>query len=727
MTKLDFTLSVSSFDILSFNNDFTADLLGANVGSTLSLFLADDDEMKVLRDHVERLTTTKEVFSTFNLVFKARTYTGMAPEANRSPLHGVFRSPIRAIHTCGEKHLACFVSIQLTPDGESFHLIALEYSRSHRESMIRQEFGSWLLEEHVEQAVIATDALGLVVFWNRFASELYQWTKEEAIGKNIMELTPSEMTQEQGMEIMGKLMQGQHWKGFFGVQRKDSSKFIAHVTDTPILDNDDTLRFIVGVSADYTQMHNLMEELKTLNADLEEKVAIRTKEAVEFRLEAEKAAAASRSKTEMMQMLSHEFRTPLQGIMGVSSTMLSDLEEGSVYDCFATISASSRLLLTLINNVLDLGKMDADKMTTIETCTIPVLPSIQDSLQFCHHFALLNDVSLVLENEDTDLTIQANQLRLDQILVNLLSNGIKYTAPETSVVVSVRQCLASDMVIEAMNAGTSDLKFLNPVALEAIRNQRIIMIVISIRDHGRGIPEEEMPRLFGEFVQLKVSLEKDRNYDSQGSCKIVGQSSGSGLGLNLVMKFVSRMGGHIWVKNCEHGGAVFSFCFPKGVESFCDEDSSRADSSRHLQAHDLSKEDASALRVLVVDDSVINQKVIKRMLERLGVKEIHLASDGLKALEYLGNESPVELPNVILSDLNMPNIDGYELIRHIRQMNQYEMPPKAMACSADWTRETEQRCTDAGFDGVLRKPITFTVLQNFLAETATADAELNED
>jgi CheY-like chemotaxis protein len=283
------------------------------------------------------------------------------------------------------------------------------------------------------------------------------------------------------------------------------------------------------------------------------------------------------------------------------------------------------------------------------------------------------------------------------------------------------------MVIEAMNAGTSDLKFLNPVALEAIRNQRIIMIVISIRDHGRGIPEEEMPRLFGEFVQLKVSLEKDRNYDSQGSCKIVGQSSGSGLGLNLVMKFVSRMGGHIWVKNCEHGGAVFSFCFPKGFESFCDEDSSRADSSRHLQAHDLSKEYASALRVLVVDDSVINQKVIKRMLERLGVKEIHLASDGLKALEYLGNESPVELPNVILSDLNMPNRDGYELIRHIRQMNQYEMPPKAMACSADWTRETEQRCTDAGFDGVLRKPITFTVLQNFLAETATADAELNED
>ena len=189
-------------------------------------------------------------------------------------------------------------------------------------------------------------------------------------------------------------------------------------------------------------------------------------------------------------------------------------------------------------------------------------------------------------------------------------------------------------------------------------------------------------------------MEKDRNYGSQGSGKIVGQSSGSGLGLNLVMKFVSRMDGHIWVKNCDHGGgAVFSFCFPRGDESFCDEDSSRGDSSRHLQALDLSKEDASAFRVLVVDDSVINQKVLKRMLVRLGVKEIHLASDGRKALEYLKeNESRVELPNVILSDLNMPNMDGYELISHIRQMDQYELPPKAMACSADWTRETEERC-----------------------------------
>jgi len=346
MTKLELTVSTSTFECLSFGNDETAHILDAHVGANLSTLLADEHEMQVLQTEVETLLTQQETsFSTFNLVFKA---PNVPSTACRSPVRGVFRSPIRAIHTCGQTNLACFVRIQLNTERDVIHLSAMEYSRRHRESLIQQEFGSWLLEEHVEQAVIATDAVGSVVFWNRFASELYQWTRDEALGKSIMDVTPSEMTQEQGIEIFGKLTQGHHWKGFFGVQRRDATKFMAHVTDTPILDNNGELKFIVGVSADYTQMHDLMDELQTLNADLEQEVKLRTDKLLQAQLEAETAAAASRSKTEMMQMLSHEFRTPLQGIMGVASTMLIDLEEGTIYDCLSTILASSRLLLTLM-------------------------------------------------------------------------------------------------------------------------------------------------------------------------------------------------------------------------------------------------------------------------------------------------------------------------------------------------------------------------------------------
>lgn len=363
-------------------------------------------------------------------------------------------------------------------------------------------------------------------------------------------------------------------------------------------------------------------------------------------------------------------------------------------------------------------------MQDIETCTLLVIPSIRDAMQFCYNFAALNEVSVRLENDDVDWTVIANRLRLEQILVNLISNGVKYTDPGTEVVISVRQCSTKQMVTEALNAGTSDLKFLDPKALDVLKKQRQTMTAISVRDHGRGIPEGELASLFGEFVQLEISKEKDRKYDGGGG-KFVGQSSGSGLGLNLALKFVSRMNGHIWVKNCDSGGAVFSFCFPRGEEAFCEEESSHA-SSRHLHLLELSKDDADTFHVLVVDDSMINLKVLQRMLVRLGVHEVTTARDGRKAMEYLENTTQSsDLPNVILSDLNMPNMNGDDLIRHVRGMKQYEtMPLRAMACSADWTKETEERCTEAGFDGVMRKPIMFSDLRDFLAQTAAAEADL---
>jgi hypothetical protein len=160
MTKLELTVETTTLDCISLDKA-TSEILGAKVGANLCNLLADDEhEVHVLRENVKRLD--KESFATFNLVFAAPNTTSTA---DRSPIHGVFCSPIRAIHTCGEEHLACFVRIEHSPttDKEAFHLTALEYSRSHRESLIKQEFGSWLLEEHVEQAVIGTDATGNVV------------------------------------------------------------------------------------------------------------------------------------------------------------------------------------------------------------------------------------------------------------------------------------------------------------------------------------------------------------------------------------------------------------------------------------------------------------------------------------------------------------------------------------------------------------------------------------
>jgi len=579
--------------------------------------------------------------------------------------------------------LACFVHLQLVED-DRVCLTAIEFSREYRENKLRQEFGSWLLEEHIENSVIATDPDGTIVFWNRFASSLYQYDREEAIGKNIVQLTPSDVSQEQGVEIFSRLQKGENWKGFFGVKRKDATQFVAHVTDTPILKDND-LKFIVGVSADYSEMHKLLEELKILNQTLEDKVRERTKELLEqgerlrmvgtaveqsdtgaiicrkdYRIawvnpavtnmlsndkdiinkypwelpidyqlgpikeegdeavhshsarpffetssghatvfaqtrpgpdqrqgtplrisihaaygssavilirdltaekkadeaqrQAEKEAAASKSKTEMMCMLSHEFRTPLQGIMGITSTALLDLEDGTeLHECLSTVAASSKLLLTLINNVLDLGKIDADRMLSLEVNSFPVCPCILDAITFCESFAKINEVTLTFDvgqrQLESNLEILANRLRMEQIMINLISNAVKYTRKGTNVSLGVRLCSYNKAVTEAINADISDIKLRPTEEAEILRGTESRVIVISVRDQGRGIPKDEAGLLFGEYSQLRVSIDKDRNHGGKRCTQSIGQSSGSGLGLSLVLKFLAMV-----------SSAFFSLC-----------------------------------------------------------------------------------------------------------------------------------------------------------------------
>lgn len=878
MTKLELSVHARDLTVVGYGGR-TASILGcrdmydANRPVHMSVILANLHEFQTFEKAVgellakqqrklERGSMTPPDFCTIDLVFSAPFIDAFGLHSDRKPLSGVFASPMRALHCCGELQMACFTHIELANNG-MLHITACEYAREHRNGFLQEEFGFWLLNRHIEKSVIATTMTGEVVFWNDFATRLYQYTAEEAIGKNIMELTPSDMTMEQGMQIMSALNKGDHWSGMFQVKRKDGTMFMAHVTDTPIMDAGNSLKFIVGVSDDYSQLHNVMDELERLNANLEREVQSRTQEllereanlrlvgaaikssdnavlitdedhrimwnndaavqllqqehlvgalpwqlqiwqdvqhssaqtivqllqewltrdgmdddrvasdtlevadflsiealtvtiqrlngaesdngsnkhmitfrnmtaqkkAAEAQLAAEKNLAASDTKTEMMQMLSHELRTPLQGIVGVSSTMLVDLEpeETNLFDGISTILASARLLLTLISNVLDLRKVELNMMQEVELGAVPIGECIQDSMRFCDPYACVNEVKLIKHGLDADpLMVTGNRLRLEQVMVNLLTNSIKYTNTGTKVIVSMRQASVVNALNEARHATASDLMYMSAEKLAELDSLSGDVVVVSVRDHGAGIPVEEADKVFAAFVQLSISDKKDRAYQG-GKHGVVGQSSGTGLGLNLVMKFMEKMNGHIWFRNCPVGGGVeFCFCLPVAEGAVAPNSDAE---NRVVYQTRLLPEQAVSIRVLVVDDSMINVKVLVRMLQKLGVRDVETAYSGPKALELLNGAKLSEHthqmfhPNLILSDLQMPDMSGEELGVALRMLP-LDPSPILMACTADWTSTVELRCKDAGFDGVLRKPMTYNELEEFLVRTVTGNPGL---
>lgn len=1100
MTKLDLTISASTLDCVDYD-ELTAKILGIPFPPSegtinIASILADYHELYLLQEACDKLQKHSHkgqqhsTFQTLNLVFSAPNASTEAPSSDRRPLKGVFSSPMTAFHTSDPWQLSCFTHLQLVRLKENekgasavLKLSALEYSREHRSKLLQQEFGSWLLEEHIEKAVIATTTDGTIVFWNRFASTLYQYDKQYAIGKEIRTLISTRLFKEKDDEMMRRLGEGEHFSTMYKAGRADGTEFMAHCTTTPIMDANGQVQFMVGVSADYSQLHDVMSELEKLNANLEKEVVARTEQllarekhlrmigaamkesdtgvmitnddykitwcneavsrmlglkkevilgmkpwdlplqqetkgsapggggdgnnsvgsndshsnfqvmeadekassletyfmeeksfnekendaniarrqertgsasdnevtamlnnvnapvnssnsdsashlnvefssvdgtsaasldetrpvgptrptmaAVCFKLDspmplhimvgvqamppddtitvqprseaskstshtpsqmqilsdsqlicdrksasqesavswkpeepqiaspaitrkkpssrdgtsmrfmitlrditaerkaeeaqliAERASAANEAKTQMMQMLSHELRTPLQGIMGVASTSMMDIEEsegiadvssncssnssasgkdshgikGPMYDSLSTILASSRLLLTLINNTLDTRKINADMMQKIELGNVSMMSCIRDSFQYCGPFAIINEAILELcggtDGSNVGLTqilnttnsqsnlmsdvlkkkhnVVGNRLRLEQVIVNLLSNGIKYTTPGTAVIASVRNSSLAGVLDEIKAAPSSSLKFLSEDDIKELDEQALEsnsdVIIFSVRDHGKGIPPGEYGKVFGEFQQLDASAEKDRKYE--GGKVNAGQSSGSGLGLNLAMKFVNMMNGHIWFQNTTdgQGGATFSFYLERSKQlrdiqrsSSLMESSSggtskmnetgRADSF-NSRIDDLGlHEKMSRFRVLVIDDSMINLKVLARMMNKIKVEHCETALSGAAALEYLEpiRNDASKVPNLILCDLQMPGMDGYELMGHLREMNICSSPI-IMACSADWGSETEGKCLDVGFDGLLRKPITVTYLKEFLGKT----------
>jgi signal transduction histidine kinase/CheY-like chemotaxis protein len=412
----------------------------------------------------------------------------------------------------------------------------------------------------------------------------------------------------------------------------------------------------------------LHEQIQRHADELEQRVAERT---AELRLVNAELARAARAKDDFLASMSHELRTPLNAILGMSEILWRELYgplgEKQV-KCVRTIEESGRHLLALINDILDVAKVEAGKLE-LNLNTVSVPSTCEASLRLVKQAAYEKQLQLssILDGQVT--TMRADGRRLKQILVNLLGNAVKFT-PEGG-----------------------------EIGLEVTGDAPEHKIHFTVWDTGIGIAQEEIGRLFQPFVQLDSSLSREH--------------AGTGLGLSLVRRLAEAHGGSVSVESEVGKGSRFTVSLP--WQAVADEETRRQgdrETRRRGARLPLSPSPPPPVTVLLVEDSEANVETMSAYLEASGYRVV-VAWDGAEAIERARQERP----DVILMDVQMPGMNGLEATRRIRA----DTDPSTglstglagipiIALTALVMPGDRERCLEAGANAYLSKPVTMDEL-----------------
>ena len=497
---------------------------------------------------------------------------------------------------------------------------------------------------------------GIILYVNNASSNVIGYSSEELVRSNVLDYLTGD-SKLTVIDVMQRRASGEtSIKDYEADVFSKSGKLINVIvkTENIIYDNEAA---VLSILIDNTERKKYESALHIAKDDAER---------------------ANKAKSEFLAMMSHEIRTPMNGVIGMTELTLTTKLSKTQREYLEAVQSSAYSLLDTINDILDFSKIEAGKLS-IENTEFNLREMVERSVEILNVKAFVKDIELLFEISPAIPNVFiGDAVRIRQILINLISNAIKFTEKgEICVNVKLKE-------------------------LSSENNEKII-VQFCVRDTGIGIPEDKLVKIFRSFEQADSST--TRKY------------GGTGLGLSISKSLTDLMEGKIWAESKENHGSTFFFEIPLTI----------ADSGNQQRSLVIS----NIKRVLVVDDNSTNLKIMHDMLHYWGI-ESTIVSDGASALDILRkSEVGKDFYDLVILDLHMPNMDGITVADKIKHELHMENEPMILMFSSIEKDNIQEIGRNAGIDRYLTKPVKmqefFELLSGIMNKTEVIEKNMETE